>query len=275
MKEIENLKNSILSEYPRMSRESAFNFKCHPGVPCFNDCCHDVNIFLTPYDILRLKNNLGITSGEFLAEYTISPFDENLKYPVVLLQMNDDEGKSCPFVGPKGCGVYADRPWACRMYPLGMASPGEDKKALDKEFYFLLKEDVCKGFGEKCDWTVDRWLADQGIDEYNKMGEYYKELTLNKFFVDGNNLTPQKTEMFFMACYNLDKFRDFLFGSTFFDKFEIDEDTRNKIRSDDLELMKFGYRWLRFVIFGEKTMAIKQGVLETEMKRMERSKDKP
>jgi Fe-S-cluster containining protein len=274
MKEIENLKNSILCDYPRLSRESTFTFKCHPGVPCYNDCCHDVNIFLTPYDILRLKKNLGITSGEFLAKYTISPFDENLKYPVVLLQMNDDEGKSCPFVGPKGCGVYADRPWACRMYPLGMASPGENQQALDREFYFLLQENVCKGFGEKCEWTVDGWLADQGIDEYNKMGEYFKELTLNKYFVEGNNLPPQKTEMFFTACYNLDKFRDFLFGSTFFSKIEIDDDTKNKIQNDDLELLRFGHRWLRFVIFGEKTMAIRQDVLEAEMKRMERSGDK-
>jgi hypothetical protein len=160
------------------------------------------------------------------------------------------------------------------MYPLGMAAPGEDKQALDQEFYFLLQEDVCKGFGEKCDWTVERWLADQGIEEYNKMGEYYKDLTLNKYFVEGNNLTPQKTEMFFMACYNLDKFRDFLFGSTFFSKFEIDDDTKNKIRNDDLELLKFGYQWLRFVIFGEKTMAIRPDVLEAEMKRMERSGDK-
>jgi Fe-S-cluster containining protein len=123
MREIERLKEEILKDYERLNEKSEFRFACHPGVPCFNDCCGDVNIFLTPYDIIRLKNNLGIPSGEFLSEYTVSPFDKNLKYPVILLKMNDDEKKSCPFVGENGCGVYEDRPWACRMYPLGLASP--------------------------------------------------------------------------------------------------------------------------------------------------------
>ena len=91
MKEIERLKKTILEEYPRLSEKSKFCFKCHPGVPCFNDCCGDVNIFLTPYDILRLRKNLGITTEEFLKKYTISPFDKNLKYPVVMLKMEENE----------------------------------------------------------------------------------------------------------------------------------------------------------------------------------------
>jgi len=49
--------------------------------------------------------------------------DKNLQYPVILLQMRDNEKKSCPFVTAEGCSVYPDRPWACRMYPLGLASP--------------------------------------------------------------------------------------------------------------------------------------------------------
>jgi len=105
MREIENLKKAILEEYPRLSEDSEFEFSCNKDVPCFNDCCGDVNIFLTPYDVLRLKNHLEISSGEFLRQYTISPFDENLKYPVVLLKMNDNEKKSCQFVTEDGCSV--------------------------------------------------------------------------------------------------------------------------------------------------------------------------
>ena len=126
-REIEKLKETILKEYPRLNLDSQFRFKCHKDVPCFNSCCGDVNIFLTPYDIIRLKNRLGITSGEFLAKYTISPFDENTKYPVILLKMEDNERKSCPFVSEAGCTVYEDRPWPCRMYPLGMASPKDER----------------------------------------------------------------------------------------------------------------------------------------------------
>ena len=63
MKEIEKLKETILKDYPRLTRDSEFSFACHPGVPCFNACCGDVNIFLTPYDIIRLKQKLGIKIG--------------------------------------------------------------------------------------------------------------------------------------------------------------------------------------------------------------------
>jgi Fe-S-cluster containining protein len=274
MREIEKLKKAILEEYPRLDINSEFNFRCHPGVACFNDCCGDVNIFLTPYDIIRLKNNLGIDSGEFLSRYTISPFDENLKYPIVLLKMEDDDKKSCPFVGKDGCRVYPDRPWSCRMYPLGLASPGEGNEQLDKEFYFLLEESNCKGFAEKKKWTVSQWLKDQGINEYNEIGAHFKEIALHSFFQEGGNLPPEKIEMFFMVCYDIDKFRRFLFGSTFFDKFEVDEKIQDKIKNDDVELLKFGYNWLKFALFGEKTMKIKDGVLEAKKQDLAKKKSK-
>ena len=269
MSEIDKFKEEILKEYERMSLESEFNFACHPGVPCYNQCCADINIFLTPYDIIRLKNALGMTSQEFLSKHTVSPFDKNLKYPVILLKMNEDENKTCPFVGKEGCGVYENRPWACRMYPLGMASPKEGSAELDEDFYFLLEEGFCKGHKENKTLTVAKWLEDQGINEYNKMGYYFKELTLHKFLQEGENLSPQKIEMFFLACYNVDGFRDFVFKSSFFDKFIVDEATKSRIKKDDVELLKFGYSWLRFALFGEKTMTVKTEALEAKQKELD------
>ncbi len=264
MKEIENLKAQILKDYPRLTEDSEFKFACHKNVPCFNECCADVNIFLTPYDIIRLKKNLDITSTEVLKKYTISPFDENLKYPVLLLKMNDDKKKTCPFVGKNGCTVYPDRPWACRMYPLGMASPKDDNEELDKEFYFLLEENICQGFKEDHKYTVGEWLKDQGISEYNKMGEGFKELTLHKVFQKKQNLEPRKIEMFFLACYDIDRFRDFVFKSTFLTKFIVDKDTQKNIKEDDIALLNFGYKWLHFALFGEDTMTIKEDIKEAK-----------
>ena len=63
--EMDNLKKEILSQYPRLSEKDVFTFRCHKDVPCFNDCCGDVNIFLTPYDIIRLKNHLGFRRRNF------------------------------------------------------------------------------------------------------------------------------------------------------------------------------------------------------------------
>ena len=256
--EMDNLKKEILEHYPRLSETDVFQFACHKDVPCFNDCCGDVNIFLTPYDIIRLKNKLGITSQEFLEKYTVSPFDKKQKYPVILLKMRDDEKKRCPFVTEEGCSVYEDRPWSCRMYPLGLASPKED--APEEEFYFLMKEDVCKGFAEEREQSVAEWMADQGINEYDEMGRLYKEVTLHDYFDKGGELLPEKMEMFHLVCYNIDKFRRFLFDSTFFDKFVITEHEKEIIESNDVELFKFGVQWLKFSLYGEKTMMIKDEV---------------
>ena len=269
MKELENLKRTILEEYPRLSKDSTFTFHCHKGVSCFNDCCGDVNIFLTPYDIIRLKDKLGISSGEFLSKYTISPFDEKLQYPVVMLKMEENEKRSCPFVGEDGCTVYRDRPWSCRMYPLGQASPKEGSEALDDEFYFLLQESVCKGFAEDKKWTVAEWIKDQGIDDYHELGELFKEIALHDSLREGKGMSMEKVEMFFTVAYNIDKFHDFVFKSTFFDRFEVDEDTKNKIRNDDVELLKFGFEWLRFSLFGESTMKIKSDIYEARKKELE------
>jgi Fe-S-cluster containining protein len=269
MKELENLKRTILEEYPRLAEDSSFTFHCHKGVSCFNDCCGDVNIFLTPYDIIRLKSKLGISSGEFLSKYTISPFDEKLQYPVVMLKMEENDKRSCPFVGEDGCRVYNDRPWSCRMYPLGQASPKEGSEALDEEFYFLLQESVCKGFAEDKKWTVAEWIKDQGIDDYHELGELFKEIALHDSLREGKGMSPEKVEMFFTVAYNIDKFHDFVFKSTFFDKFEVDEDTQNKIRNDDVELLKFGFEWLRFSLFGESTMTIRSDVYEAKKKELE------
>jgi Fe-S-cluster containining protein len=272
MREVERLKEEILRDYPKLTKDSSFSFACHPGVPCFNACCADVNIFLTPYDILRLKNNLGMTSEQFLSKYTVSPFDKNSRYPVILLAMNEDEKKSCPFVGEGGCTVYEDRPWACRMYPLGMGSHKDEGDGTDSDFYFLLKEDLCKGHNEDKEQTIAEWLDNQGINEYDQMGYYFKELTLHEFFQKPENLTPKKIEMFFTACYNLDEFRRFIFESSFFDKFEADEAMKEKLKTDDVELLKFSYFWLRFALFGEKTMKVKEEVLEAKQKELDKKK---
>lgn len=264
MREIENLKQQIIKDFPRLDEQSFFGFCCRLDLPCFNKCCRDVNIFLTPYDIIRLKNRLGITSTELLSKYTASPIDQNLPYPVIVLRMNPKDDKKCPFVTEKGCGVYEDRPWACRLYPLGLAAPSEETQELDEEFYFLLKEDFCKGFGENHRRTVADWLQDQGIKEYRQMGEAFGDLTTHKFFRDGGHLAPDRVEMFFMACYDIDRFRKVVFSSSLLDKFEVDEATQAHIKEDDLEMMAFAYQWLRFSLFGESGLTKRGSSIEDQ-----------
>ena len=259
MEAIEKLKETILKEYPRLNKNSKFQFSCHKNIGCFNKCCTDVNIFLTPYDIIRLKNRLKISSQEFLDRYTFLPIDENQNFPVVMLRLNRDEEKTCPFVNnTEGCTVYDDRPWPCRMYPLGIASPKENGNNGDEEFYFILEEPICQGYYERKNQTINDWIKEQQVEKYTEMGERFKEVSLHDYFKEGKKLEPSKLDMFYTVCYNVDKFREFVFESTLLKRFEVDEEIIDKIKKDDEELLLFGFEWLKFCLYGEETMKLKK-----------------
>jgi Fe-S-cluster containining protein len=259
----DRLEEKILTDMPRLGPDDTFQFGCHPGVACFNKCCADVNIFLSPYDVLRLKRRLGMRSSDFLDRYTLLPIQKDMKTPVVMLRMQDDAGKTCPFLSDGGCSVYTDRPWPCRMYPLGLAAQRDTADGWRGErFFFLLREEGCEGFAEADRWTVRDWLTDQGLDDYDALGEAYKEVTLHEFFERGGTLSPEKLEMLFTATYDLDKFRQFVFESSLLERFEVDEDFVEEMRYSDEALLRFGFLWLRFSLFGEPTMKVRPGVLE-------------
>jgi len=255
---------SIIRDYPRLNLDDSFSFRCYQSLDCFTSCCSDVSIVLTPYDILRMKNALKIDSTDFLEKYTLSPFTKEQKIPVVILKM-DKEKKSCPFVSKEtGCSIYAHRPWACRMYPLGMAEP-DNPNPEDRRFYFLLKEDTCLGHGEDNSITVREWITDQGIEEYDAYGTLFKELMLHSFWNGEETLKPEQIDMYHMACYDLDRFRRFVFETRFLELFDIDEARIEAIRNNDLELSDFAMQWLKFSLFKEKTMKIKRSVIESKL----------
>ena len=66
----------------------------------------------------------------------------------------------------------------------------------------------------------------------------------------------KKMQMFSMASYNLDRFRKFVFESRFLQLFQVKEEKREALASDDVELMKFAFDWLRYSLFGERTSEI-------------------
>jgi hypothetical protein len=62
-------------------------------------------------------------------------------------------------------------------------------------------------------------------------------------------LTDQAKKMFFMISYNSDKFRQFVFESSFLERFDVDEKTLQKLKEDDVALLNFGIDWLREILF--------------------------
>ncbi|KJU85354.1 protein belonging to Uncharacterized protein family UPF0153 [Candidatus Magnetobacterium bavaricum] len=235
--------------------DSGFRFDCHSGLTCYNTCCSELDIVLSPYDIVRMKNRLGISSGEFLLRYTSTNIATETNLPFIKLGM-DDAGK-CRFVTEEGCSIYGDRPLVCRYYPLGY---GVAKKGTDGgHFYFLIKEDFCKGHLQDRDWVIRQWKKDLEIDQYEDMNKDWVDLILKKKLLSKDSVPDEKSlRMFFMGSYDVDSFRDFVFKSAFLNTFELEDEEIEIIRQDESELMKFAHRWLLFALFKSPTMVLKR-----------------
>ncbi len=65
-----------------------------------------------------------------------------------------------------------------------------------------------------------------------------------------------------MVCYDLDRFRRFVFDSSFSRKFNLDAAEMERAKTDDEALQALGFRWLRFCLFGEETFEIRGDLKE-------------
>jgi Fe-S-cluster containining protein len=249
----------------RLDPETKFKFRCHKDIKCFTKCCSNIDIMLTPYDVLRLKNRLKMSSEEFLEKHTFSKIDEKSSHPYIYLRMKKDEKRSCPFVSfPEGCAIYTDRPVSCRYYPIGQATlkKQKDNEIVHEEFYFFVKEPHCLGYEENTEWTVESWRADQEANLYDEMNREWKSILMRKNISGQTTLDPKKQTQFYMASYDLDKFRRFVFDSKFLGVFDIDEEEIKKLKDDEVSLMKFGFKYLKYLFMMEETLKVKSAALE-------------
>ncbi len=239
--------------------EDVLGFSCHPKLDCFTRCCRNITIFLTPYDILRMKNALAIFSDKFLKHYTVTLIGKN-GFPIVALKMNDDAQKSCPFVTPAGCSLYPDRPWACRVYPLQPESSRITEKT-NKQYYSTLDVPFCRGLETPPCQTVAQWLNEQGVPEYQAMERPFKKIIDHPWLTDHPLENDSIRQMVYMASYDLDRFRRFVFDSSFLDQFEIDSGEVAEIRNDDKALFTFAMKWLEYGLIGQYTLRVKPEVM--------------
>lgn len=269
-------KNPSNIQPEKLTLDSPLKFECHPGVSCFTACCHNIKIILTPYDILILRKRLGIPAHEFITQYTVPTYLEKTDMPGVQIKLTEEK-QACPFVTAEGCTVYEDRPSACRYYPVGMADfheGGTDDAAGEDKFFFLVKEPHCKGFEEPKKWTIREWRADQGVDIRDELNKNWLRLVMRrKSFGHQATLSEPAKRMFFMASTDLDSFRRFIFESSFLDTYEVDKETIEKIKEDDVELMLFSFAYLANTLFGAEGMHIKKEKVEAKIQEIKARQD--
>src|SRR5450759_306317 len=234
-------------------------FQCRKGIACWNACCSNIDISLTPYDILRLKQRFGIGSGEFLQKYTL-PYEIERDGIAGVKLRPVENGTACQFMTAEGCSVYEDRPTACRYYPVALLSLRRQDESTDRNSYALVKEEHCLGHNEPRPITVDNYRKEQGLVEYDELARGWRQLILKKKSSGPSIGKPsvRSRQLFFMACYDIARFRHFVAIDGFHDIYDLPAQEMKNILCDDVELMQFGFRLLRQVLFGEESIPLRK-----------------
>jgi hypothetical protein len=66
--------------------KTKFHFRCGPGLKCYMACCRKLDLILYPYDIIRLKKRLSISSEEFMRNHTRLGASSHPFFPAVMLR---------------------------------------------------------------------------------------------------------------------------------------------------------------------------------------------
>lgn len=246
-----------------LTDDSRLQFRCHKDIACFNACCKNIDITLAPYDILRLQEHLGLSSADFLPKYT-EPFEMDAQgLPGVKLKPVEG-GTACQFMTAEGCSVYEDRPTSCRYYPLGLLSIKHKDAKTDEQSYAMVVEDHCLGHQEDRELSVAEYRAEQGVDDYDAHTRGWRQLILKKKSAGPTIGAPSKQslQLFFMASYNVDQFQDFVLSEQFQTSFKLEPELIEKLKTDKVAVLDFGVRFLKQVLFGEKTLEEQENAQE-------------
>ena len=75
-------------------------------------------------------------------------------------------------------------------------------------------------------------------------------------------LIEESKKIFFLVSYNIDKYKQFVFESSFLNRYNIDPATVEKIREDEVALLEFGLKWLKDVLYKEGIFKPKESVTD-------------
>jgi Fe-S-cluster containining protein len=250
----------------QLGLDDEFQFSCHPGISCFNECCRNIDIQLLPYDIIRLKNRKETTSYDFVARYTL-PFQMD-HHGMPGLKLRTRPGtRECVFLSEEGCTVYEDRPTACRYYALGGMGVRKKDSLTVEDMYFVVREPHCKGHDEPKTQTVSEYRKEQGVDKYDVMNREWRDIILKKRSSGPTVGAPsgRSLQLYDMCSYDMDKFREFIQTPGFTGIFDADAIGMDKLLEDEEALLAFAMRFLKQVLFGEVTIPQREGAREARL----------
>lgn len=116
----------------------------------------------------------------------------------------------------------------------------------------VIREPHCLGFEEPLEWTVRQWRKGQGVDPYDEMNDLLMDIISLKNRTAKNRLTHQENALFYLACYDLDRFREAVFEKRLWEALPIEEGVLKRLEEDDVALMRFGIEWIKHELFPEE-----------------------
>jgi len=147
--------------------------------------------------------------------------------------------------------VYPDRPGSCRIYPLGRIVQRRPNRHTCEEFHILINEPHCLGLKESKEWTVREWKQSQGVSLYDEMNDLLMGIISLKNRSGRKRLAHEENELFYLACYDLDRFRDLVFEERLWETRVVEKEIINLLEEDDVALMRFGIEWIKDKLFGD------------------------
>jgi hypothetical protein len=130
---------------------------------CSSNCCtKSAPVILNPYELALICRESRMTYEDLL---DIVDTDRAKGFPLVMLPRDP----ACHFWTGKGCRIYAARPLACRLYPLGRVFDHGQSHIVQPEL------NICAGLSASPVKTVADYLEDQDTALQIKMADHWIE----------------------------------------------------------------------------------------------------
>jgi hypothetical protein len=142
---------------------------------------------------------------------------------------------------------------------VGLLSLHPQGTTTDEDAYFLVKEDHCLGHQEPRSLTIREYRQEQQVIEYDEINRDWRQVILKRRSAGMEIGQPslRSYQLFFLVSYNIDSFRAFVQSQGFSEIYDVDNAIFQAIATDDVALLKFGFKFLKQVLFGEMTIATK------------------
>jgi hypothetical protein len=114
----------------------------------------------------------------------------------------------------------------------------------------LIKEAHCLGFSESKSWTAKAWEEDQSVQPYNEMSDLLMAIISLMNRSGRKQLTGEEKELFYLACYDIDRFRDFAFEERLWETCDVKELDIGILEQDDEALLRFAMAWIKEQLSG-------------------------